>query len=80
VRGNLGQLLDVNSGATLMGQTERWVRKRIERKVIPFRKIGGRVYLVRSELEEWLARAPGVSPTEAIDNALARGEGSRCSR
>ena len=77
MKGNLGQLLDIRSGATLMGQTQRWVRKRIERKVIPFRKIGGRVYLVRSELEEWLAQAPGVSPTEAIDNALARREGSR---
>jgi len=77
VRGNLGQLLDVSSGATLMGQKEQWVRKRIERRTIPFRKIGRRVYFVRSELEEWLARAPGVSPTEALDNALARGEGSR---
>jgi len=69
MRGNVGQLLSIPDGAVLLGQSEDWLRKRIERRLIPFKKIGSRVYFDRGELEEWLMAATIVSPTEALENA-----------
>ena len=36
------------------------VRNLVLRKKIPFRKVGGRLIFLRSELEAWVNDAPGV--------------------
>ncbi|RJP90953.1 MAG: DNA-binding protein [Desulfobacteraceae bacterium] len=36
------------------------LRKLITRHKIPFRKPGGRLVLIRSELREWVKKSPGV--------------------
>ena len=66
---NPGGLLEVKEGAAYINRKETWIRKRIERRTIPFRRIGGRIYLVPAELEAWRNSAPGVTAAEAIENA-----------
>lgn len=36
------------------------VRNLVLRKQIPFRKVGGRLLFIRSELEKWIMDSPGV--------------------
>ncbi|MFZ2634407.1 MAG: helix-turn-helix domain-containing protein [Desulfosalsimonadaceae bacterium] len=40
------------------------VRKLITRRKIPFRKPGGRLVLLRSEIRAWVKSAPGVKPDQ----------------
>ena len=47
-----------------------WSRKR--RGLLPYRKYGGRIIFLRSELEQFFAQLPGVSVDEAIENIEAR--------
>ena len=67
-----GTLLDVAHGAVLLGLTERALRARIARHQVPFRKLGGRVVLVRDELEKFIDTLEGCSLREALGNV--RGE------
>jgi hypothetical protein len=44
----------------------------IERRLIPFRRLGGRIVFLRSELDAWLQALPGCAPGEARRNAEER--------
>jgi hypothetical protein len=48
----------------------------IERGLMQHRRLGGRIVLIRSELEAWLASLEGCSPGEAIENMQKRHYGS----
>jgi excisionase family DNA binding protein len=67
-----GELLDVSKGALLLGCTEKGLRRRIERREIPFRRLGGRVVFLRSELEAFLGALPGCLLEEALGNVRSR--------
>ena len=67
-----GALLDVAATAALLGMTERAVRARVARHVLPFRKLGGKIVFVRSELETFIAMLPGVTLDEAQANLVLR--------
>ena len=71
-----GAALDVTAAGTFLGMTPKTVRRLIERRRIPFRRVGRRVILVRSELDEWLRILPGAS----LEEALARQEGQWTAR
>lgn len=43
------------------------VRKLITRKKIPYRKPGGRLILIRSEIREWVRTAEGLRLNEIDD-------------
>ena len=73
-----GLLLDVRGAAALLGTTERALRARVSRRVVPFRKFSGRIVFLRTELEQFLTNLPGCSLDEARENlALRSGEGVR---
>lgn len=63
-----GVLLDVKSAAEFLGGSERWLRRLLERGVVPCKRIGRNVYFKRSELEEFVTALPGISVREAHYN------------
>ncbi|THJ23576.1 MAG: helix-turn-helix domain-containing protein [Nitrospira sp. CG24E] len=70
-----GALLDVHGAAVFLGTTEKTLRGQVARRLIPFRRCGGRIYFVRSELEGWLAALPGCTLDEAKQNGAQRYDG-----
>ena len=67
------ELLDVRALAKAWGITERSVRGRVARRLIPFRKIGNRVVFLRCEIEAFITDLPGgCSLAEAKHNARLR--------
>ncbi len=67
-----GELLDVRGAAQVFGCTERSIRARVARRVIPFRRLGGRVVFLRSELMAFIAGLDGCDPDEAHSNLTQR--------
>ena len=67
-----GQLMDVRSAAALLGCSEKAIRARVSRHLLPYRKLSGRVVFLRSELEAYIATLPGVSVEEAQANVAMR--------
>lgn len=67
-----GQLLDVAAASELLGCSERALRARIARRLIPYRRFSGRIVFVRSELEAFLMNLPGVTLAEAQNNLVMR--------
>lgn len=67
-----GLALDVRSVSALCGWSEKATRAMIERRLIPFRRLGGRIVFLRSELDAWLQALPGCAPGEARRNAEER--------
>lgn len=47
-------LLDMNATAARLGTTHRHVRRLIERREIPFFKVGGKVRFDPADLDRWL--------------------------
>ena len=66
------KLLDVPSAAELLGMTPKAVRQRVARKMIPFKKWGGRICFVRAELDSFIASLPGCELEEALRNEEAK--------
>ena len=67
-----GEALDVRGAATLLGYTEKALRSRVDRRLIPFRRDGRRIVFLRAELLEWLDTLPGCTAAEALQNLEAR--------
>jgi hypothetical protein len=68
-----GALLDMRSGAVFLGNTEKAARGLVARRLIPFRRLGGRIYFVRAELERYIASLDGCGLDEALANVKERG-------
>jgi hypothetical protein len=68
-----GGILDAATAAELYGGTERLWYSRAARGIVPFRKWGGRIVFLRSELDAFFVSSlPGVSLEEAKANIKAR--------
>ena len=67
-----GAVLDVRACAELLGGTEKGVRGLVERHLIPFKRLGGRIVFLRKSVEDWLTALDGVSTEEAIKNTRRR--------
>lgn len=63
-----GELLDVATAASLLGTTPKSLRARVARRCIPFRRLGGRIVFLRTELTEFLHTLDGCTPEEARAN------------
>ncbi len=52
-----GPLLDIRAAAIRLGCSERFIRRLVQERRIPFVKLGGtRVRFVDSDLDAWVAR------------------------
>ncbi len=67
-----GAVLDVHMAAELIGTTEKLIRSRVARRLIPFHRLSGRVVFMRDELLEYHRRLPGCGVDEALQNLGAR--------
>jgi hypothetical protein len=67
-----GALLDVASASVLLGCSEKTLRARASRRLVPFVRFSGRVLFRRGELEKFLETLDGCTTEEAIANISAR--------
>ena len=67
-----GALLDVATASAFLGCSERSLRARVARQLVPFRKLDARIVFRRCELEAFLDALPGVSVMEARANSRSR--------
>jgi hypothetical protein len=67
-----GQVLYINDAATRLGKTPKALRGDVARRLIPFRKLGGRVIFLRDELDAFLKNLPGCRLEEAQVNMAGR--------
>ena len=51
----------------LPGRSHGAIRNLVLRRKIPFRKVSGRLLFLKSEIDEWIQRSPGVSLEEITD-------------
>ena len=56
----LKQYMDTNECGEFLGRSPGAIRNLVLRRSIPFRKPGGRLLFIRSEIERWVEAAPGV--------------------
>jgi hypothetical protein len=72
-----GETLDIRATAAYCGTTEKTIRARISRGLLPHRRFGGRIICLRSELELFFTNGlPGVTLEQARANQAARSEGA----
>jgi DNA-binding XRE family transcriptional regulator len=69
IKGELS--IDVSEAADFIGCSGKGIRCRVARGTIPYRRIGGRIIFLRSELEKWLRTLPGVSIEQSLENMKA---------
>jgi hypothetical protein len=57
---------NVEKAAEILGKSEAAVYMDVQRRLLPFRKLGKHVYFFEEELFEFLDKQPGVRLEEAI--------------
>ena len=70
-----GEVMDKRATANFVGCSIKTVDSHIYRGLIPHRKWGGRIIVLRSELIQFIQRLEGTSVDEALNNQRARGDG-----
>ncbi len=74
-----GEMLDFCSVASVFGGTEKQWRGWADRGLIPYHRLGGRIFFLRGELCNFLSSLPGNNPDEARANIEAReGRAASC--
>jgi hypothetical protein len=63
-----GELMDIAATAAFLGVTEKTLRARVNRGLVPFKRWGSRVCFLRSELVSFLSALPGCEVSEALQN------------
>ena len=58
---------NVQRAAEILGKSEAAVYMDVQRRLVPFRKLGKRVYFFEEELFDYLDKQPGVRLEEAIE-------------
>ena len=58
------EYLSTSECAQLIKRSTGAIRNLAMRRRIPFRKPGGRLVFIRSEIQRWIEDAPGVKPDE----------------
>jgi hypothetical protein len=67
-----GDLLDVSTVSALLGTSEKCIRSRVARQLIPHRKWSGRVVFLRAEVMAFLTQLDGCSVDQALANVATR--------
>jgi hypothetical protein len=67
-----GAIRDVDGIAAFLGETPKTARAQVDRGLLPYRRLGGRIVFIVEEVQEFLRRLPGVTADEAIANVVKR--------
>jgi hypothetical protein len=70
-----GKLRDIPSQARWEGVTDKAVRSRVARGLIPYRRLGGRIVFLADEVDAFLRQLPGVTAEQALENCVRRAGG-----
>ena len=54
------EILTTSEAAAYLSRTPGAIRNLVLRRAIPHRKPGGRLIFLRSELDQWIDKSPGV--------------------
>jgi hypothetical protein len=65
-------VLDVATVAVLLGTSEKCVRARVARQLLPHRKWASRVVFLRAEVMAFLSQLEGCTVDQALENVAAR--------
>ncbi len=68
----VGDYGGVSAAASLLDLTEKSIYAHVERRTIPFIRLGGRILFSRSALISFLESLEGCSAEEALNNLEAR--------
>jgi excisionase family DNA binding protein len=60
------RFVSLSKAANYLGLTEKALRKRVERREIPFRRAGRKLVFDLLELDQWFANLPGTTLQEAM--------------
>ncbi len=71
-----GTIMDLRHGAFFLGMKEKMLRARVARGTVPFRRLGGRIIFLKSELQQFLESLDGVNLHQALVNLKIRAGGS----
>ncbi len=52
--------LDTKQAGDFLRKSPAAIRNLVMRRMIPYRKCGGRLLFIREELEEWVLKSPGI--------------------
>ena len=67
-----GKILDVAGAAEFLGISEDTVYARVARRLLPFKRWGGRLVFIEAQLMPFFEALPGCSPEEAMENIRQR--------
>lgn len=67
-----GALKDVATMAAQLGVSQKKLRGDVARGMIPFRRHGGRIVFIETEVLDFFQRLPGVSASAALANHAVR--------
>lgn len=67
-----GDIIDVRTFSERKGWTEKKTRGMVERRLIPFKRLGGRIVFICSEVDAYFAALEGCSVKEALANMRDR--------
>ena len=71
-----GKILDIPTAASIYGGTESQWRARVDRKLVPFRRWGGRIIFLRTELDRFFEETlTGCRLDEVVQRDKARSRG-----
>jgi predicted DNA-binding transcriptional regulator AlpA len=73
---NTGAILELDGLSNWLGPSQGTLYGRAMRGEMPYRKLGGRIIFLWSEIEEWLKSLPGRSLEEVLKIQKARGDES----
>lgn len=59
-------MLDVKGVASLLGLTEKGLRRQVDRRRVPYRRLGRKVVFIKSEIEAWMNALPGAKLEEVL--------------
>ena len=72
----MSRTLYIPEAAQDLGITEKALRAKVDRRMVPFRRWGSRIVFLRGELEKYLDELPGCRIEEALENdRVRRGDG-----
>jgi excisionase family DNA binding protein len=63
-----GPILYIADVARELNCSQKAIRAKVERQILPHRRLGGRVCFLRSELEQFITSLPGTTLAEAQAN------------
>jgi excisionase family DNA binding protein len=66
------QYLNIDQLSAYIKRSKGAIRNLILRRKIPFRKPGGRLIFLRSEIDQWIQMAPGQSLNEIFEKDLTK--------